>query len=101
MALPIFQSDNATLTLLQTKWASEINPLLAKPQNQGLIIPGVVLAIGSNLINHRLGRKLQGWSIVRKRAAAEIYDTQDTNVTPDLTLRLVSDAVVTVDILCY
>lgn len=57
--------------------------------------------MGSNTIQHKLDRKLQGWVFVRKGAAAEVYDTQDTNTTPDRTLVLVSDAAVTVNIYVF
>lgn len=96
--LPIFTTDNKDLTLLQTNWAKSINPLLKNPSLQSNILSQVDLAIGSNTINHLLGRKLQGWRIVRLRANAAIYDNQDNNPRPDQTLILVSDAVVSCDI---
>lgn len=98
MSLPIFTSSNTILSLIQTQWASMLNPLLINPSLQTQIIKNVSLAIGSNTINHLLGRKLQGWRIVRKRSSADIYDDQDSNPRPALTLILVSDAIVAVDI---
>jgi len=83
---------------MQTSWASKINPVLLSPPNNSLILKQVQLVIGQNAINHRLGQRLQGWNIVRKRAAADIYDTQDANPNPTLTLWLVSDANVVCDI---
>lgn len=96
--LPQFQSDDQNMQLLQNKWAAILNPIIAKPQNSGNILQSVPLAIGANVINHKLGRNLQGWVIIRQRAAGTAYDTQDTNLTPDLTLRLVSSAVMVCDI---
>lgn len=93
-----FQSDDRNMQLMQNSWAADINPLLQNPSLQSIILPRVSLAIGSNTINHRLGRKLQGWRLVRQRAAASIYDTQDNNTMPQLTLLLTSNAVVIVDI---
>lgn len=87
-----------TLELMQTKWAGIINPLLTNPSLNSVILESVSLGIGSNSINHTLGRKLTGWRLVRLRAAATIYDTQDVNPMPDLTLLLTSNAVVTVDL---
>lgn len=101
MSLPIFQSDNKELSLLQTSWSTAINPVLKFPINQGDVLQGVVLAIGTNVINHLLGRKLIGWFIVRQRALANVYDTQDSNTRPAISLFLVSDAVVTVDIFVF
>ena len=96
--LPIFNTDLKPLSLLQTAWATLINPILRNPRSSAIILDSVPLVIGANSIDHLLGRKLVGWSIVRQRALASIYDTQDSNPRPALTLTLVSSAAVTVDI---
>lgn len=110
MQLPKFKTDDRSFALLQTQWAQSINPVLSLPMvNQNTLRnnpsqvgnSGVTLAIGSNTINHLLGRALQGWFIVRQRSAANIYDDQDNNTTPALTLVLVSDAIVSVDIVVF
>lgn len=97
-SLPQFQSEDQVFQMMQSQWATQINPLLTNPSLKCIILKGIALQSGTNTISHLLGRKLQGWRLVRKRAAAEIYDTQDSNPNPALTLRLVSDASVTVDI---
>lgn len=84
--------------IMQNNWARQLNPLLANPANQSIILKNQILVAGTNVINHKLGQKLQGWNIVRKRADASIYDMQDTNQTPQLTLLLVSNNPVVVDI---
>lgn len=84
--------------IAQDRWAAQIDPVLALPQNSSLILKNVALTTGANTINHKLGRKLQGWSIIRIRSAATIYDTQDSNQSPDLTLTLNASANVNVDI---
>lgn len=94
MALP----KNLTWDLAQYRWASQIDPLLAQPQNQGLIIRQVPLINGHTVVNHLLDRKLQGWVLTRQRAAANIYDAQDSNQTPQQTLILISDQAVVVDL---
>lgn len=96
--LPIMQSDSEQFLLMQTRWASVIEPLLSNPIVNGAVLRQVSLVSGANVINHKLGRKLQGWLLARKRGAAEIYDTQDSNNMPNLTLTLTSDAVVSVDL---
>lgn len=98
MALPQFQSSDRILQMLQTAWASKIEPFLKKSTNNSIVLPSVQLIVGTTTINHRLGRKLQGWKIVRQRALASIYDVQDSNEMPELTLKLVSNAVVSVDL---
>jgi hypothetical protein len=80
------------------RWASILNPFLSNPANNSLILENVSLAAGANVVNHKLGRKLSGWKTTRVRASATIYDTQDSNQTPQLTLQLVSSADVVVDL---
>ncbi len=99
--LPFFKDPNETFMLLQTKWASILNPLLGLPLNSSNLIQGQVLAIGTNQVNHKLGRKLKGWIVTRKTAGASLYDAQNSNQTPSTTLALVSDAIVTVDLIVF
>ncbi len=96
--LPIFKTDDKDLILLQNKWSSILNPIISNPATSSLILKNVQLSSGTNVINHKLGRKLQGWNIVRLRGAASIYDDQDSNSMQDLTLVLVSNTQVLVDI---
>ncbi len=101
MALTNFQDTNKNFQLMQSDWASKINPVLVNPIVNGIILKSVSLIIGSNTINHKLGRKLQGWLLVRQRAAASIFDLQDANAMPDLTLVLSSSAAVVVDLYVF
>jgi hypothetical protein len=79
-----------------TKWAVLLNPILSSMIVNGSQLTQVKLISGSNSVNHGLGRNLQGWFIVRKRqflltgtpTAYDIYDTQDSNQMPQLTLNL-------------
>jgi hypothetical protein len=88
--------------LAQTIWATQLNPLIANPMANGVILKSVQLTSGTNIVNHKLQRKLQGWYITRMRdVAASIYDTQDTNNYSELTLALVSSTPVVVDILVF
>lgn len=100
--LPQFQSDNASFTMMQNTWATQLNPLLNNPIVNGVILKNISLAIGDNNINHTLGRNLQGWVLVRQRAVfAQVFDKQDTNPMPSKTLVLNSNAVAVVDILVF
>ena len=101
MALPIYKLDDKDVMMLQTNWASAINPVLNNAFNNGLLLKDQSLAVGANVINHKLGRKLQGWVLTRVRAASSIYDTQDTNQSPQLTLNLQSSAAVVVDLYVF
>lgn len=102
MSLPIFNTDSKDMSLLQTNWASALNPVIDNPITKGIQLKNVTLVTGANVINHLLGRKLQGWIVVRSHgSAATIYDTQDNNQIPNLTLQLNSSAGVLVDIYVY
>lgn len=96
--LPKFHTDSKDLQLLQDTWGAQLNPLLAKPTSNSSILKNVKLVTGTNVINTLLGRPLQGYKIVRQRAQASIYDVQDGNQTPSLTLLLVSDNPVSIDL---
>ena len=88
-----------TLSQLSTKWAAIINPLLSNPANNSLLLQNIALASGNNSVNHMLGRKLQGWKPIRFHGSyADLYDLQDTNQTPELTLVLNASAPVTIDL---
>ena len=84
--------------LLQTNWSSTLNPIIQNPANAGVILKSIALKAGLNVINHKLGANLQGWSLVRQRAQASVWDTQDSNPNTQLTLYLNSSADVTVDV---
>lgn len=91
MLLPL----KLTLDLMQTRWASILNPFLSNPLNDVQILENVALANGATKINHLLSRKQQGWFIVDQNATASIYRSQPFN---DKTLTLTSSAAVTVNI---
>lgn len=86
---------------MMSKWKSVLDVLLGKPLSNSSILVGIQLKSGTNPINHLLGRDLQGWIIIRQDALASIFDTQDLNQTPQLTLQLTSSAKTVVDILVF
>lgn len=80
------------------KWAAMLNPILTNPFTRGILLNNVALANGTTVVNHLLGRKLQGWVIVGINGAATIYDNQAANLMPELTLSLTSNAAVTANL---
>ena len=98
MLLPIFQSKIQEFILMQNKWSSILNALIANRSVQSTILQDLVLINGTNVIDHLLGRKLIGWRIIRINGVASIYDGQSSNQIPNLTLVLISSAAVTVSI---
>ena len=92
MGLPL----NLPLSTMQTRWKSDLDPLLANPLN-GISILDVILINGSNVINHKLGRTMQGWFPVDVQGPATIY-RPTTSPFNSLTLTLISSAAVAVSI---
>ncbi len=86
------------LDQMQTTWANALNPLIANPYLNGILLKNVSLVAGSNVVSHRLSRNLQGWNPTRIRSSATLYDQQDSNQNPQLTLILVASAPCVVDL---
>lgn len=98
MPLTQFNSDNRILQMLQTSWASSLDPVLACKLVNGIMLPNITLAAGANTINHKLQRNPQGWLIVDNNAAVTIYRSQPFNQT---TLTLTSSGTAIVSIWVY
>jgi len=98
MRLPYIQSESREFSMLQTQWSQMINPVLSLPQNSGVMLKAVELFTGTNIINHRLGRKPQGWMITDINGPATIYRSFPFN---DLTLTLNSSANATVNLYVF
>lgn len=97
----ITPTGDAALDNVQKNLVRILTPVTSMSLMGGNLLTNQGLGTGDNTINHGLGRTLVGWIIVRQRAAASIYDTQDTNPSPTKTLTLNSSAGVTVDIYCF
>jgi hypothetical protein len=91
MKLPI----NLPTSLMQTRWSSILNPILANPMNGVSILENVAIKNGVTVINHLLGRNQQGWFLTDIQGAATIYRSQPFN---DKTLTLTSSAAVIANI---
>lgn len=91
-----------TLEQMQLRWASLLNPLLRSPAATPVILQNVELVVGDNVVSHKLDRPLRAWRIIRMRTNfAEVYDTQDSNPNPSMTLFLNASAAVSVDLEVY
>lgn len=98
MSLPLFQTPDQTLSLLQTRWKSVLDPVISEPFNSGQILASIALNNGVTVINHKLGRVQQGWIITDIQGSASIYREAAFNA---LTLTLSSSAAVTVNIFVF
>lgn len=98
MSLPQFQSNNRDFQLFQNAWASQLNPLLQNPLVHGLFLKNIALIMGTNMINHLLGRKQQGYIITDINASAVIYRSSPFNAQ---TLTLTSNGGCVVNIYVF
>lgn len=96
--LPLIQSSVSTINMVQNRWKSILDVLLGNPSLDCSILSDISLVPGANVINHKLGRKLQGWRIVRVNGSVSIYDIQDSNTIPELTLILHSSTNVVISL---
>jgi hypothetical protein len=100
--LPSFNTKITEFSLFQSSWAKVLQPVVNLPINSGRLIQGVSVVTGSNTINHKLGRKLQGWIVTRMPGAfIQIYDLQNNNKMPELTLVLNASASGTIDLFVF
>lgn len=87
---------------MQTNWASQLNPLLSLPLNSSVLLQDIELVTGDNSINHKLGRKLQGWIVTRMiDGFVQLYDKQNDNNMPDKTLVLNASGSGTIDLIVF
>lgn len=100
MSLPYYKSDDQSFTLMQSQWSSQINPVLNNPLVNGVLQKGIKLVTGTNSVNHKLGRILQGYLITAMYDNfSQVYTT--TSLNPSLTLSLNSSVDVTIDLYCF
>jgi hypothetical protein len=95
------QTDNRELNQIQEQLHKTVNGLLDHPEVHSLVIKNVQLQAGANDISHNLGRELQGWRIVRQRAAGTVHDNQDSNPNPSKTLTLNASHAMSVDLIVH
>lgn len=98
MSLPVFNTPIRELSMMQTQWSSQLNPVLANPMTNASILKNISLVVGTNTINHLLGETQQGWCITDINAPATIYRSMPLN---DKTLTLTSSAVCIVSICVF
>ena len=51
MALPLFNFSDRNQQMMQSQWASQINPVLANPLTSPRILKNIALTTGVNVIN--------------------------------------------------
>ena len=97
------KSDDRVLNQFQDEVTSTVNDIIDSQIIDSVLLKSVSLALGDNIVNHKLGRELVGWFITRQRKTTTtyIYDTQDTNTIKDKTLNLNASQACVVDIYVF
>jgi len=93
--------EDETVSKFQENVSSVFEEIGNKAILNGNLLKNIALTTGANEVSHKLGRDLQGYIIVRKRANSIIWDSQDSNKLKNLTLILNCSADVVVDIWCF
>jgi hypothetical protein len=97
-ALRLFNFADQALQRAFDEVATVIKLITASEVIDGVLVQNVAIVAGTTkYVSHGLGREPLGCVIVRKRADARTWDTQDSNTTPKSTFALNASADVTVD----
>lgn len=92
-------SPKLSWELANPKWAASLNPLLANPLVNGNLIENIHVGSGNNVINHSLGRKMQGYVVIRNSANVTFYDADSSQ--PTLTFILVASGAATISLYVF
>lgn len=95
MQLPLINIEDQASMLMQTKWKSILDPLLANKLTQGNLLSNVALGSTSVAVNHLLGRMPQGWMLVDLQGNATVWRSQPFTTN---TLTLTASVAVTCNI---
>lgn len=98
-AVDRLQTSNAELNRVQDRLVTALNQVLEHPVISGQLLTSISVGTGATQVPHKLGRKPIGWSLVRLRANAVVWDEQDAETRQDLFLRLRASTPVVVDLL--
>lgn len=74
--------------------ANTLDPIVAIPWMSGVLLEGVSLTSGANTIEHKLGREIRGWFVVRIQAATATYPVETASDSANLSLTIGANATV-------
>ncbi len=96
-----FNSADVDLMRLQDNVDRALNGVQMVPINSGQFTEKLALVVGDNTIEHKLGRKVTGYSVASQNAASAFYDNLQTGTDLGLNFTLNSSAVCTVILWVY
>lgn len=69
-------TNNVELQKVQENVGEALQPIIKSAILNGAQLDNISLASGNNTIEHRLGKKLSGWIVVKKDSGALIYEVE-------------------------
>ncbi len=96
MSLPQFNTSDRILSMMQSRWASQLDPVVENPLLKGVILKDVTLAIGDNTVDHKLQRVPQGYLVIdMKDVFSQIFRKESSMPTLNIILNSSALTVVT------
>lgn len=97
-ALPLVQTTDRNVNQLQQNIKQVIGPIISNPITSGALLTDISIVSGTNVINHGLGRMMQGWIISDVNSVVTLFRSQPLN---DKTLTLTSNGTSTISLYVF
>ena len=91
-------SKEQEVTRLQSHLKTVLNPLLELPISDGVLSKDLTVNTTDTLIEHKLGRKPEGFLITRLKSNSVIYESATANDEAARLIILIASAAATADI---
>ena len=91
-------SKEQEVTRLQSHLKTVLNPLLELPISDGVLIKDLTVNTTDTLIEHKLGRKPEGFLITGLKSNSVIYESATANNAAARLIILIASATATADI---
>lgn len=93
------KTQDQDLRFLQDNVAAVFKDIAGRTLLDGRLIEAIAITAGTaKTVSHNLGRKLVGWSVVRKDAGAEVWESITNDTIPTRTIVLNASADVTISL---
>lgn len=87
-----------SFNMLQTNIQTVLDQIVLDPFVDGTTLADIVVSVGSNTINHTLGRKPLGYVLISKDQNGDVWSGQAANKSADKTLILNSNQNMTISL---
>jgi hypothetical protein len=95
-------TDDPLQQRLQDSIAQSFSQFEKLPQLDSVIVKDITLSAAvDNNVEHKLGREIVGWQVIRQNANAVVYESSTINTTPSSFVILRTSATCKVSILFF